>query len=63
VFTDPEPGAGFVMLAQPHGLPPRAAGAARERKAFSAPAWGYPAEDAEVPDLERKPLEEIAVWK
>jgi nitroreductase len=23
---------------------------------------GYPAEDAAVPDLKRKPLEEVAVW-
>jgi hypothetical protein len=24
---------------------------------------GYPATDAQVPDLTRKPLEEIAVWR
>jgi nitroreductase len=31
-------------------------------KAFIVFPVGYPAEDAEVPDLERKPLDEVAVW-
>jgi iodotyrosine deiodinase len=31
-------------------------------KAFLLMPVGYPAEDARVPDLHRKPLEEISVW-
>jgi nitroreductase len=32
-------------------------------KAFLILTVGFPAEDAEVPDIARKPLEEIAVWR
>jgi hypothetical protein len=32
-------------------------------KAFLILPVGFPAEDAEVPDIARKPLEEIAVWR
>ena len=32
-------------------------------KAFLVMPVGYPAPDARVPDLGRKPLEEIAIWK
>ncbi len=35
----------------------------RNEKPFLLLPVGYPADDAEVPDLERKRLEEIAVWK
>jgi hypothetical protein len=32
-------------------------------KAFLILPVGYPARDAEVPDIVRKPLEDIAVWR
>jgi hypothetical protein len=32
-------------------------------KAMLVMPVGYPSPDARVPDLSRKPLEEIAVWK
>ncbi|CAN5331958.1 nitroreductase family protein [soil metagenome] len=35
----------------------------QNEKPFLLLPVGYPGDDAEVPDLERKPLEEIAVWK
>ena len=34
-----------------------------QEKAMLVMPVGYPAPDARVPDLERKPLEQIAVWK
>jgi iodotyrosine deiodinase len=32
-------------------------------KAMLVMPVGYPADDAHVPDITRKPLDEIAVWK
>ncbi len=45
--------------AEPDGVPGRAAEAAEEREGLRAVPVGYPAADATVPDLTRKPLDQI----
>ena len=45
----------------PMGFLPRILGRPENERPFILIPVGYPAEDAEVPDLERKPLDDIVV--
>jgi nitroreductase len=56
---------GLVTLTHtpsPMGFLGELLGRPAHEKAYLVLPVGYPAEDATVPDLERKPLEEVAVW-
>jgi len=58
--------AGLVTLTHtpsPMGFLGRILGRPENERAFLLVAVGYPREDAEVPDIGRKPLDEIAVFR